>query len=470
MSNTVTGRAVRINPYLAGNHAPIHTEDDFEPTVRGTIPAELNGAYYRNGPNPQFDPGPDDAYHPFIGDGMIHGFWLAEGRARYRNRYVRTDRWRAEHQAGRRLFGGMGLPSDPSVAEVHSGGANTNIVYHAGKLLALQEASNPFELEAATLASKGWLETGGRFTAHPKIDHETGELVWFAYAAASKTHGPLNSFIDYGVTAADGRILRRDRFEAPYCSMIHDFMITRNYVLFPVLPLVGDLERAKQGGPAFAWDPSKGAFLGVMKRNAGVDTLRWFEVDPRFVFHPMNAWEEGSKIHCELMEYGHAPLFPALDGTKPKELGARLTRWTLDLAGDTNRVQRERLADIPGEFPRFDERLTGLPYRHGWYAANHEQHADIEFDSLIHVDLQTGSNVRRSLPAGESVGEPIFVPKHATAPEGDGYVLATLYSQRHDQSSLLILNAQDIAGEPVATLELPRRIPVGFHGNWVAAT
>ncbi|HVY88155.1 MAG TPA: carotenoid oxygenase family protein, partial [Hyphomonadaceae bacterium] len=274
-----------IHPHLSGVMAPVRTEDDFELKVEGKIPASLRGAYYRNGPNPQFDP--VGVYHAFVGDGMIHGFFLDGQKAHYRNRWVRTPRWEAERKAGRPLFGAFGGPSDPSVANIHPGGANTNVVFHAGKLMALQEASEPFALDPIGLEKGGFLSTGGKFTAHPKVDPETGELVWFAYSAGPT---PLNAFIDYGVTDKTGKVTRRDRFEAPYMSMIHDFMVTRNYVIFPVLPLSGDIQRAMKGGPALAWDPGKGAYLGVMKRNASVDTIRWFEMDPNYMFHPMNAW------------------------------------------------------------------------------------------------------------------------------------------------------------------------------------
>src|SRR6185503_5015099 len=158
------------------------------------IPDAVRGAYYRNGPNPQFDP--IGQYHAFAGDGMIHGFFLEPGkdggRAHYRNRWVRTPRWQAEHKAGRALFGSFGQGNDPSVANVNPGGANTNIVHHAGKLMALQEQSEPFELDPVGLERGGFMATGGKFTAHPKMDPETGEMVWFAYFAGPE---PLNNLI-----------------------------------------------------------------------------------------------------------------------------------------------------------------------------------------------------------------------------------------------------------------------------------
>jgi carotenoid cleavage dioxygenase-like enzyme len=446
----------------------VRSEDDFEMHVRGRIPDALNGAYYRNGPNPQFDP--PGSYHAFIGDGMIHGFFLEPGagggRAHYRNRWARTPRWIAENKAGRALFGGMGLPSDPSVANVNPGGANTNIVSHAGRLMALQEQSEPFEMTAATLDSAGFMQTGGKFTAHPKKDPETGELVWFAYSAGP---APLNNLVDYGVTDAAGKVTRRDRFAAPYCSMIHDFMVTRNYVLFPILPLTGDLQRAMSGRPAMAWEPGKGAYLGVMRRNASVDTIRWFEMEPNYVFHSMNAWEDGSKIHCELMEYPIAPLFPSADGSPGEQTEAKLTRWTIDLSSASNTVRRKQIDDLFSEFPRFDDRRAGLPYRHGWYVANIGGSNPLVFNAIAHIDLHTAKRTVRTLEPGDATGEPIFVPRSADAPEGDGYVIALVYRAAEHRSELLILHAQDIAGEPAAVLELPRHVPAGFHGNWVAA-
>jgi carotenoid cleavage dioxygenase-like enzyme len=453
------------NPYLAGNFAPVRSEDDFALTVTGKIPDGLNGALYRNGPNPQFEP--RGTYHWFGGDGMIHGFFIEDGQARYRNRWVQTPRWTEEHAAGQALFGSMGAPSDPSVAGHDSGVANTNIVHHAGRLMALEEAHAPFELDAQTLAPKGYMDTGGRFTAHPKMDPETGEMVWFAYSAGAS---PLNDQIDYGVTDAAGKITRRDRFTAPYSSMIHDFLVTRNHVLFPVLPLTGDMGRAMKGGPAFAWEPEKGAFVGVMHRQAAVETIRWFELPPCYVFHPMNAWEEGSLIHAEVMEYPRAPLFPNADGSDGEDAPAVLVRWTFDLAAASNAVKRTVLDDMAGEFPRFDERRTGLPYRHGWFASVAGGDNSLAgFDSLSHIDLTTGRRTTLLLPAGDNASEAVFVPRSRDAAEGDGWLLAPIYRGATDTSDLIILDAQDILAGPVATVHMPRRVPFGFHGNWVGA-
>jgi carotenoid cleavage dioxygenase-like enzyme len=453
-----------INTYLSGNFAPVRGEDDFDLDVVGQIPAGLAGAFYRNGPNPQFDPGDD--YHWFGGDGMIHGFFVEGGKVRYRNRYVRTPKWQAENAAGRRLFGTFGDPrtTDPSVMATDSGVANTNIVWHAGRLMALEEGHKPFELDPLTLESRGYIDAyRGRVTAHPKIDPETGEMVWFGYSSGEM---PLNSTVSYGVTDRSGAVVRRDDFEAPYSSMVHDFLVTRRHALFPILPLTGSLERAMRGGPAFAWEPQKGAFVGVMARDSSVDTIRWFETQACYVFHPMNAWEEGDRIFADVMEYPAAPLFPNADGSAGERTSARLVRWTFDLAGGTNQIKREPLDDMAGEFPRFDERRAGLSYRHGWFAANRFRPGAVHFDAIAHIDLSTGKRTSHDLPAGDAAGEPVFVPRSADAPEGDGWVVSVVYRGNEDRSDFLVFDAQDLPAGPIAAARMPRRVPFGFHGNW----
>ncbi|HEY5107495.1 MAG TPA: carotenoid oxygenase family protein [Caulobacteraceae bacterium] len=453
-----------INPYLAGNFAPVRAEDDFELEVIGEIPAGLAGVLYRNGPNPQFDPGQD--YHWFGGDGMIHGFFVEGGKVRYRNRYVRTPKWLAENAAGRKLFGTFGDPrtTDPSVMGKDGGVANTNILWHAGKLMALEEGHMPFEVDANTLESRGYVaEYRGRVTAHPKIDPRTGEMVWFGYSTGDM---PLNATVSYGVTDAAGKVVRRDDFEAPYSSMVHDFLVTGEHALFPILPLTGSLQRAMSGGPAYAWEPEKGAFVGVMARNASVETIRWFETKACYVFHPMNAWEADGKIYADVMEYETAPLFPNTDGSRNKDGGARLVRWTLDLLDQTNQIKREQLDDMAGEFPRFDERRAGLCYRHGWFAANSRKPGSFGFDAIAHVDLATGKRVAHELSAGDATGEPIFVPRSADASEGDGWLLSVIFRGETDRSDFAVFDAQDIAAGPVALAKAPRRVPFGFHGNW----
>lgn len=461
----------RINPFLSGNFAPVRSEDDFaDLPVKGAIPKELRGTLYRTGPNPQFDPR-DPNHHWFAGDGMVHAFAIENGKVSYKNRYVRTPKYLLEQEAGRSMFGAFGNPmtSDPSVIGKDSGVANTNIVPHAGKLLALEEGHQPFEVDAKSLAPKGYLDyagRAGRFTAHPKTDPETGELVFFGYSAEGM---PFSDQIVYGVVDKTGKVTWREQFKAPYSSMIHDFFVTRNYAMFPVLPITMSLERAMRGQSPVAWEPEAGAFVGVLKRNASPDTIRWFETDPCYVFHPMNMFEDGNLIHVDVMEYARGPLFPNADGTPGELAGATLKRWTFDLAGASNAIKKQSLDDMAGEFPRFDERLAGLPYRHGYFAGQSKSDPNVKFDTIAHIDLKTGRKIMHIFGAGDVTSEPVFVPRSADAPEGDGFILAVVYRGSENRSDLVMLDASDIAKGPIAVASLPRRVPFGFHGNWLGA-
>ncbi len=456
---------VRINPFLSGNFAPLHSEDDFELPVEGKLPAGLSGTLYRNGPNPQFEPR-DGNYHWFVGDGMLHAFTIADGKVHYRNRWVRTNKWTVEHAAGQALFGSWGNPmtTDPSVMGTDSGVANTNIVHHAGRLLALEEAHAPFQLSGPELESIGALDLGGKVTAHPKTCPITGEMVFFAYADDPM---PLSSKVSWGVADAAGKLLKRETFEAPYCSMIHDFAVTRDHVVIPVLPLTGSLQRAMGGKPVFAWESEKGGQLAVMRRDQGVAGLRWIEAPKGYVFHVMNAFDDGDSIVVDVMRYASAPLFPNADGTRGENAAAYLVRWTIDLT--TGTTTETPLDDLAGEFPRFDERLAGLPYRHGWFVGQSLKPGDFRANIIAHIDLETGVRTDWTAPVGDAISEAVFTPASPNAPEGEGWLTAVVYRGQLNVSELVVLDAMNVAAGPVASARLPRRVPFGFHGNWVSA-
>ncbi len=465
MDGMASDKAARGNPFLRGNFAPVRSEDDFCLKVEGELPAGLAGVLYRNGPNPQFAPR-DDGYHWFVGDGMLHAFDIRDGRVTYRNRWVRTEKWSRENAAGHALWGSWGNPvtSDPSILGTDGGVANTNIVHHAGRLLALEEAHAPVAVAQRSLDTLGPVDLGGRVTAHPKVDPATGEMIFFAYADSEM---PLSATISWGVADAAGRLVKRESFEAPYCSMVHDFIVTPNYVLIPVLPLRGDLMRAAQGGPIFAWEPDQPSLVAVMRRDQGVASLRWFKVDPCYVFHIMNAHEAGGKLVAEVMRYATAPLFPLADGSAGEDSPALLTRWAFDLTGATDTVRETQLDDLPGEFPRFDPRFEGNAYRHGWFAGQTHKVRGAITDTVAHFDLARGTRSDFALPKGDAMGEPVFVPAGRDAAEGEGWILAVAYRGATDSSELLVLDAQNVAAGPVASAAVPRRVPFGFHGNFV---
>ena len=457
------------HPQLRGNFAPLRMECDLDDViVQGEMPQDLDVTYYRNGPDPQFPP--RGHHHWFGGDGMVHSFEIQNSKVRYRNRWPRTVKWTLEREAGESLYNLMNpMENDPSThGVVEDGVANTNIVWHGGKLLALEEGHAPFELDPKTLESRGPYtfadKLAGPMTAHPKLDPETGEMLFFGYMA----NGPFSPEIAYHVVGADGTLQRSEVFAAPYPAMVHDFITTKEHVIFPIFPLTGSLERAMTGKPPFAWEPDKGTHVGVMPRNGSVADLRWFETDACFVFHPMNAYTDGTKIHAHVMQFEEAPLFPHLDGSAPdpKKANARLAEWTIDLASNSNGIKRTYLDDITGEFPRLDERRSGLSYQHGYYAASTNNDGGDGFNALMHHDFSKNTTARYELPKGDGAGEPVFVPKSQAAKEGEGYLLSLFYRGQDNRTDLAVFDATQLDAGPIALAQLPHRVPYGFHGNW----
>jgi carotenoid cleavage dioxygenase len=226
------------------------------------------------------------------------------------------------------------------------------------------------------------------------------------------------------------------------------------------------------GKPPYAWEPGKGAYVGVMKRNGTAKEIIWFRAEACYVFHVMNAWEDGNRIIADVMQFEEAPLFPHPDGrpTDPEKSRARHCRWTFDLSGNTDRFQQTYLDDLTGEFPRIDDRRAGLKSRHGWYAcANPRLPMFGALSGIVHVD-STGKRLGQYLlPSGDTISEPVFVERSKDAAEGDGWLLAVVWRARENRSDLAVFNATDIEAGPAALVQLGHRVPDGFHGNWVGA-
>jgi carotenoid cleavage dioxygenase len=461
-------KAFPNHPRLSGNFSPLRTEcDAFDLVVHGEMPTDLRGSLYRIGPDPQF--APRDGHHWFAGDGMVHGFHIEEGRAHYRNRWVRTPKWELERDAGRSLFGTFGNPmtSDPSVVGKSAAVANTNLVWHGQRLLTMEELHEPYEIEPDTLETIGSCTFDGalrnNMTAHPKLDPRTGEMFFFAYFA----DGMFSNTIALYVANRDGKIIRSDTFEAPFAAIPHDFLITEEHIVFTICPLTGIMERALAGGPAFAWEPELGTWVGVLRRDEPTENLRWFRTESCFVFHPMNGWTDGNRIVADMMQFEVAPLFPNADGSKndPERSIARLSRWTLDLDRDTDALSRECIDDSAGEFPRIDERFAGAQNQHGFFAAHPDDETGT-FNKIVHINHGTGEKRVHELAGSDRVSEPVFVPRSEAAEEGDGYLLATVYRAEENRSDLVVLDTDDIEREPIAIAELQHRVPYGFHGIW----
>ena len=458
-----------INPYLSGGFEPIRMECDCGwLEIEGELPGGLDGTFYRAGPNPQFPP--RGAYNPLQGDGMVHAFHVCGGRGSYRNRWGRTRRWLIEREAGRALFGTSGNPADcdPAVVGMATdGAANTNVVWHGERLLALEEGHAPIELDPSTLETRGSFSFDGRLarnmTAHPKSDPETGEMWLFA----NMPGGGVSAEIALHAADTAGRLFRSERIEAPFPALIHDFAVTRDFVILPIFPVTVSLERLRAGGPPIAWEPDRGVHVAVIPRAGSAHDARWFSAPTGMAWHVLNAFNEGTRITLDLC-LQEAAMFPAPDGAPPDERLAtqRLTRWSGDWAGD-DPIMAEPLDDLRCEYPRIDDRRVGLRHRFGYAACLGGPGSGDPFHrGLVRFDLLTGE--RQVFSAGErcAVGEPVFVPARADAPEGEGFLLSCIFDERSGVSHLAVFDASNVGAGPVARAHLQHRVPMGFHAGW----
>lgn len=466
---------------FTGINRPMRTElDVFELEWRGKLPDGISGGFYRCGPDPQFSPraGADDIF--VNGDGMVSVFRIRDGHVDLKMRYVRTDKFQAERNARRALFGAYRNPytDDPSVAGVDRTTANTSILKHAGRMFALKEDGLPHELDPATLETIGKFDFGGElrsktFTAHPKVDPVTGDLVFFGYSARGDE---VSTDIAYCTSSADGALTGEQWFQPPYGSMIHDWLVSSEHVAFPVMPLTNDEVRLKSGGPRWAWDPGKETAIGVLRRGRPAWEMRWFTGPARWSFHTMNAVTRGDKVLLDLCVAHRAP-FPDADGGmfEPHDVRQYLTRWTCDLGSRSGEFTEERLwDDCTVDFPVIDSRFAGLEYRHGFMAANDPDlpvHPDLarglNFNSLAHYDNRTGDVEVWYAGENASVQEPAFVPRGPDAAEGDGYLLSVVDRVPFDHAELVVLDTARFAEGPVATITIPLFLRPAFHGIWV---
>ena len=440
------------NPYLSGNFAPLDGEiTALDLPVTGEIPAQLSGRLLRIGPNPiAADP---DNYHWFTGNGMAHGLRLGEGKAQwYRSRFVRDD---VVVEAN-----GWDPVAGPAAEfQVGGGVANTNIIGLAGKTFAIVEAGNlPVELsdELETIGRSNFGGTlPGGFSAHPHIEHDTGEVHTAVYS-------PLWQHIQYVLMGPAGQVSKTVDVPIGASPMVHDCMFTKNYFIVLDFPVLFDV-KALESGAAFpyTWQPDHGARVGLLPRNGSAEDVSWHEVESCYVFHTMNAYENSSGE--VVMDVVRHPKMFATDHFGPNEGLTTLDRWTID--PKDSRAREQRLDDRGLEFPRIDERLAGKPYR---YSYSTQLGDGFAIGSITKHDMTLLSSETHFEGEHRHFMEPVFVPKNAEADEDEGWLMAYVYDQETDKSDVVILDAQNVSGAAIATIHLPRRVPFGFHGNWVA--
>jgi carotenoid cleavage dioxygenase len=466
------------HPYRTGAWAPNLREWDAAAldVVEGQIPADLEGVYLRNTENPVHPS--IGLYHPFDGDGMVHSIAFAGGHASYHNRFVRTDGFRAEQEAGESLW--TGLYDLPAHSKRQDGwgargrmkdASSTDIVVHNGVALStFYQCGEAYQLDPRSLADGGkapWVDdfpspTG--VSAHPKLDERTGELLVFGY-------GKDAPFMHYGVISPEGKLVHSIEVPLPGPRLPHDMAFTENYAILNDLPLFWDPALLAKGVHVPTFFPEVPARFAVVPRRGSTEDIRWFEADPTYVLHWINAYEEGDEIVLDGF-FQHTPS-PAKQPDSSKmaslyryidlaQLNARPHRWRLDLV--TGRTAEESLSDRVMEFGMINGAVAGQPYRYaynmtgapGWFL----------FDGLVKHDLRTGREERYAFGDGVFASETPFAPRSGATAEDDGYLVTFTTDMTRDVSECLIFDATSITAGPIARVRLPERISSGTHSCW----
>ncbi|WP_283138365.1 carotenoid oxygenase family protein [Rhizohabitans arisaemae] len=464
------------NPYLLGVYAPVQDEisaSDLE-TV-GEIPRDLNGVYLRNGPNARFPM--RGRYHWFDGDGMLHAVHFEDGRARYQNRFVRTRAVTAESAAGRALWAGVmenprANPPGNSRGLPFKDTANTDVVFHRGKVLATwylcgtPYAVDPLSLE--TIGAEDFLGTlTGDLSAHPKADETTGELFWFDY-------GARRPYLRYGVVGPGGTVEHLVEPDLPGPRLPHDMAITENHAVLMDLPLYQDPEAARHGRYKLTFNRELPARFGVIPRRGAAHEIRWFDAKPCYIYHVVNAWEApGPTGETEIVMDVCRVSRPAPSGSGNPlsrmlsylKLDARMYRYRFNLA--TGRTAEGPVdGDHNTEFPSIDTRRTGRPTRYAYNVAVKRSATNL-FDGLHRFDNLTGAVQTHRFGEHRYGSEAPFAPRDGGTEEDDGYLITFVVDEREGRSEVQILHAADLAAGPVARVLLPVRVPLGFHATWI---
>lgn len=436
------------NPYLEGNYAPMRSETTaFDLKVIGSVPEELEGRFVRIGPNPVGPIDPEN-YHWFTGTGMAHGLRLRGGEAEwYRSRFV----------IGERAAEALGRPNIPGPRNGFGDGSpNTNLVTMGERTFAIVEAGAlpvelTYDLESVTRSNlDGTLPNG--FSAHPKLDPVTGEQHVMTYQ-------PGLQALSYIVIDPAGRARVVADIPMPDCPMIHDVAFTATSAIVLDLPVTFDMPSAMAGlGMPFRWRRERTPRIGLLPRDGDLSRLQWIEAPACYVFHVMNAYDAEDTVVMDVVR--HERVFD-LDHRGPSEGAPKLVRWVLDRA--TGGFSESQLSEEGCEFPRLNDAFGGRPYRYGYTA----EAKGMFFGAAHKHDVKTGRTQMHRFGPRRAGLEPVFVPRRDARSEDDGWVMTYVYDADRNASDVEILDAQAFGDGPVARIELPVRVPFGFHGNWL---
>jgi len=464
------------HPYRSGAWRPQRREfDAWDLEVEGIIPDDLNGVYLRNTENPLFEP--IKRYHPFDGDGMLHAISFEGGKARYANRFVRTDGFLAEQEASRSLW--AGITEHPSNAIARTGwgartlmkdNASTDVVVHGGVALAsFYQCGELYRLDPRSLDDLGKTTWRGRFpaegvSAHQKVDEHTGELLFFNY-------GTEPPYMHYGVVSRDGELTNYVDIPLPAPRLPHDMAFTENWSILNDLPLGWDVDALANGYYSNRFDRNRPSRFALIPRHGRTEDIRWFEADPTFVLHWTNAYEDGDEVVLDGF-FQHNPTargvprmageFKGLETLDMNVLHPRAHRWRFNLV--TGETTEQVMSDRCTEFPMINGRHAGRRHRYSYNARCAP--GLFAFDGLVKHDLDTGHEDVVDFPHGVFISETVMAPRDGSQAEDDGYLVTFTSDVDNDLSECLILDAAHPTEGPVARIRLPERIASGTHATW----
>ncbi|TDP91011.1 carotenoid oxygenase family protein [Labedaea rhizosphaerae] len=466
------------HPYRSGPWRPQRVERAAENLeVVGELPADLAGVYLRNTENPVHPA--FEAYHPFDGDGMVHVVGFRDGKAFYRNKFVRTDGFLAEQDAGKSLWAGLAEHPEHALREDGWGArgrmkdaSSTDVVVHAGQALtSFYQCGELYRLDPLTLDTLGkspWAPSCG-VSAHTKVDGHTGELLFFNYSKETP-------YLNYGVVDADSRLVHYTGIDLPGPRLPHDMAFTENYAILNDCPLFWEPELLAGGVHAVRFHPELPMRLGVLPRHGDGSEIRWFEAAATYVLHWVNAYEDGDEIVLDGFFQGdpegreahfpgdqrYARMFRMLsiDGMQ-----TRLHRWRLNLV--TGEVREEQLSGSLTEFGMINPNVGGRGHRYT-YASSGEPGWFL-FDGIVRHDVLTGTEQRYRYGPGVFGSETAMAPRPGGVDEDDGYLITITTDVNRDLSECLVFDAANIADGPVARIRLPERVSSGTHATWASS-
>lgn len=477
MTSVTVDNAFKLRASEPGNdylHHVVYAPVDQEitatemPTI-GAIPADLDGVYVRNGHNPVFQPA-SGRYHWFDGDSMLHAMHFEGGKATYRNRMVMTSGLVREMEAGQGLY--PGLRDGFEAEEGLKNNSGTDVVLHNGEFKTMfSRCGIPYRIDPITLETLGPDTFGDAWhkgiSAHSKVDERTGEMLFFNYSFNTMP------YMEYGVVSRDGELVCSTEIELPGPRLPHDCWFTEKYTILHDFPLIWDPEALARGRKKLVLDISMKTRFGVLPRYGKGDEIRWFEFEPTYMLHTVNAWEDGDEIVC----YGFKQLTPIPDVPKDtptakvqnyylsfKYNDPRLTEYRINLA--TGECSERVLNDEDLEMPGMNYRYMGIKNRYVYntYAAEIPYFV---MNGVQKYDLETLREADRyMLPDGKYLGQPVFAPRVGATAEDDGYLIAFVLDEKGANSQVYIWDGRSIGEGPVCQIQLPRRVPGGSHAYW----